>query len=370
MPSNRNKQTNEGSEDNEIEVQSEEGSEDEIIEEEGGGRGPTERDLLTGEEMNEICQLTEDREGQLIAKRSLREHYERAMRIRSDPKTITHESFHFRVQSLDGTFESVMNPGIATIDAQALRLLSEAQVQRTRDLKTEIESFNVDDFMSHFTKILGKRGLIDSDEDDEDDEGHVGNRSRGFVDWEKAGRRLMRYSRRAPTMDVMYGPLDIEHKKRKITQRVKVIKDPSQKTAPQEIAASDLNASLEETIRLTKSIRKNLRHQPESGVNFFKFFINPNSFSQSVENLFFISFLIKDGTAAIENDDQDGNPREFPIILASEIMSKKEIAEGAIKAQVIMELTMQDWEDAIELFDIREPMIDHRDPKPLKSKSS
>ncbi|EGG10633.1 uncharacterized protein MELLADRAFT_93672 [Melampsora larici-populina 98AG31] len=366
MPSNRNQQINELSQDNEQEVQSEEGSEDQMIEAEN--REPTERDILTGQNMNEICQLEEDREAQLISKRKLRNHFDEVMAMRDDTKMITNQSFHSRIQLLDGDFKSVMNPGVATIDAQALRLLSEAQVQRTRDLKTEIESFNTDDFITHFTQLLGKRNTMDSDDDD-DDEDHVQNRARGFVDWEKAGKRLMRYSRRAPTMDVMYGPLDIEHKKRKFTQRTKVVKDPTQKTAPTEVAAADLNKVREETIRLTNSIRQNLHRQPESGVNFFKFFINPNSFSQSVENLFFISFLIKEGAAAIENEDEDGNPREFPIILASEIMSKQDMAEGAYKkAQVIMELTIQDWEDAIELFDIRKPMIEHRDPTPAKSK--
>lgn len=37
-------------------------------------------------------------------------------------------------------------------------------------------------------------------------------------------------------------------------------------------------------------------------VNFFKFFVNPNSFSQSVENLFYLSFLIRDSKMAIEED--------------------------------------------------------------------
>ena len=35
-------------------------------------------------------------------------------------------------------------------------------------------------------------------------------------------------------------------------------------------------------------------------VNLFKFIINPNDFAQSVENLFYLSFLIRDGSCSLE----------------------------------------------------------------------
>ena len=36
----------------------------------------------------------------------------------------------------------------------------------------------------------------------------------------------------------------------------------------------------------------------------FNFIINPNDFGQSVENLFYLSFLIRDGTCAMELDEK------------------------------------------------------------------
>lgn len=41
-------------------------------------------------------------------------------------------------------------------------------------------------------------------------------------------------------------------------------------------------------------------------INFFKFIINPESFGQTVENLFYLSFLIRDGKVSI--DDDSGQP--------------------------------------------------------------
>lgn len=41
---------------------------------------------------------------------------------------------------------------------------------------------------------------------------------------------------------------------------------------------------------------------------FLAFIINPDSFSQTVENLFYFAFLIKEGKAAIEMDDDEESP--------------------------------------------------------------
>jgi hypothetical protein len=47
---------------------------------------------------------------------------------------------------------------------------------------------------------------------------------------------------------------------------------------------------------------------PENGgINYFRFVINPHSFEQSVENIFYFAFLIKDGYAAWDIDD-NGEP--------------------------------------------------------------
>jgi hypothetical protein len=38
-------------------------------------------------------------------------------------------------------------------------------------------------------------------------------------------------------------------------------------------------------------------------VNLFRFIINPDDFAQSVENMFHLSFLIRDGECAMEIED-------------------------------------------------------------------
>ena len=43
-------------------------------------------------------------------------------------------------------------------------------------------------------------------------------------------------------------------------------------------------------------------------MNIFKFVINPHDFGQSVENLFYLSFLIRDGKCAFYTDEDTGEP--------------------------------------------------------------
>ena len=42
-------------------------------------------------------------------------------------------------------------------------------------------------------------------------------------------------------------------------------------------------------------------------INIFKLVINPDDFAQSVENIFYLSFLIRDGKVAFETDEE-GEP--------------------------------------------------------------
>jgi hypothetical protein len=45
------------------------------------------------------------------------------------------------------------------------------------------------------------------------------------------------------------------------------------------------------------------RDHAGNGINFLEFVINPNSFGQTVENIFYASFLIKEGAAGMQVDD-------------------------------------------------------------------
>jgi non-structural maintenance of chromosomes element 4 len=47
-------------------------------------------------------------------------------------------------------------------------------------------------------------------------------------------------------------------------------------------------------------------------VNLFKFVVNPNDFAQSVENIFYLSFLIRDAKVAFETEDGEPVICKYP----------------------------------------------------------
>jgi len=97
-------------------------------------------------------------------------------------------------------------------------------------------------------------------------------------------------------------------------------------------------------------------HQ-SGGVDLFKFVVNPRSFGQTVENLFYVSFLIRDGKVGITITDNG-----LPAVEATEPRGREEIAEkGISKHQAIIDIDMASWQELIEVFEIKEPMIPHRE---------
>ena len=50
----------------------------------------------------------------------------------------------------------------------------------------------------------------------------------------------------------------------------------------------------------------------DTEVNLFKFIINPHDFGQSVENLFYLSFLIRDGKCALSVESGEPKISAYP----------------------------------------------------------
>jgi hypothetical protein len=59
--------------------------------------------------------------------------------------------------------------------------------------------------------------------------------------------------------------------------------------------------------REAKALLRENRITATGGPSLFEYVINPDSFGQTVENLFYVSFLIKEGSIGITADD-DGLP--------------------------------------------------------------
>lgn len=87
-------------------------------------------------------------------------------------------------------------------------------------------------------------------------------------------------------------------------------------------------------------------------VPLFKFVLHPTRFSKTIENIFHCSFLVHEGQASVEIDEQG------TIILgACERPTEADYQSGLGKKQFMFEMTMEDWRCALKIYPVTVPMI-------------
>jgi len=85
------------------------------------------------------------------------------------------------------------------------------------------------------------------------------------------------------------------------------------------------------------------------------------SFAQSVENMFYLSFLIRDGKVSLDTDEKGE-----PTICCCEQPTPDDYTQGLRKQQIVFELDMATWKRAIDVFQIKEPTIPTREASKMK----
>ncbi|KAF8608894.1 hypothetical protein BDV93DRAFT_433769 [Ceratobasidium sp. AG-I] len=299
--------------------------------------------------------LTYDPDMSEAAKRQIRLEYRQLMEATAengrDAKRIDMAEMQEVLAKANDAFTRVKGPSEAIFDSHLLLSIAAQVSQKAKSLKHDAGGFDDTDFVAQLVTFLGGR-RADAQQEGSDSDDDAGQNQ--WLSWGKLMPKVMAHSRAAPAMDFMLGPLSVEQKKRQLTQRAKLDKSSKEEVQPEELAAEDLKRSENETSENIRLVYKRLEQCQQ--INFFKFIINPTSFGQSVENMFYVSFMIRDAKIAFEviNDE--------PMIYACEPPEQQDYATGDItKRQLVMELDVATWKRAIEVFEITESVIPTRD---------
>ncbi|ORY67638.1 Nse4 C-terminal-domain-containing protein [Pseudomassariella vexata] len=226
-------------------------------------------------------------------------------------------------------------------------------------------------------------GADGSDDDENDDDGDMFN-------WEHLGKfACLPEIRRPATPGFLLGPLSVQKKIRKIVKRSAPFKSSNlPETRPEVLDPKDVERderndlagictkilqrlvvvqeraqdAAEDAFDIgaedeTKKIMEQHGLRNTGGIDLFKFVVNPKSFGQTVENMFYVSFLIRDGKIGIEFDE-NGLPTLLPTGTGD--AEPGAARHAAQKQQAVLSIDMATWRDLIEAFDIKQPLIEHR----------
>ncbi|QSZ37104.1 hypothetical protein DSL72_009196 [Monilinia vaccinii-corymbosi] len=292
----------------------------------------------------------------------------------------------------------------ATIDSRLL--VSTADLAKKKTLRMTsgdtAQGVDLDDFVSKIklymrrerseafqghaprnTQRSRRDGAVDDEDSDNDNDGEM-------LNWDYLGRNACLPNNARPSVPgFLLGPLSLQKRARRaIVRRAPLRTNNLQETRPEVLKANDIEKSenanltylctkIQDKLRavqeklsadaedvITEEMteeerRKALRDQfdmsENSSIAYFKFVINPYSFGQTIENMFYVSFLVRDGKVEVDID-----PDGLPYIGIKEADGGGSSSHTA-RHQAVLSLDMHDWQEMIDLFDIKEPMIDHRE---------
>jgi hypothetical protein len=117
------------------------------------------------------------------------------------------------------------------------------------------------------------------------------------------------------------------------------------------------NAEAETAGRVNK-VYALLLGMPGGAVDLWRFVTNPASFGQSVENLFYVSFLVGEGRAAVEIGE-DGRSL---VLKAAKAPQKGDLDKGVAKRkQCVLHINWHTWERNANKFRAEGAIIPHRE---------
>ncbi|GAA5899950.1 hypothetical protein JCM5296_001924 [Sporobolomyces johnsonii] len=333
--------------------------------------------LSSDEDDDEETRLRKRETREQAQKRQLRAKYRMLQSQvedrRGDLANTTVDDLSHQVTRANQLFSKVQAPAEAVLDSRVLIATSEAGALKARQLKIDADAFDIDEFLVRLTKFMGgsvggrgavrtrKRAANDDESEDElDEEGAARS-----LAWGKVGKVLSGESKRPAVLEHMYGPLQLEIKEKKQrTQRAKQKIDESERMRPEELHAEDVAKNENETGKVTARIARHLQEiAGATGIPYLKFIVNPHSFPQTVENMFYFSFLVREQKVALEVDDNEDSEWYGDMIayMVDPESAAQIVKDGSMpKHQVVLELTQEVWQAAIEAYDIQESMIPTR----------
>ncbi|GMJ02302.1 hypothetical protein like AT1G51130 [Hibiscus trionum] len=176
---------------------------------------------------------------------------------------------------------------------------------------------------------------------------------RTLIDWKKIGTEVSHVSRISPGCRTMIGPMDTRIKQRRANVRRKRVRREKDEQ-PEEVDDSDAQKGTNTDSNMSIMFDILRKHRM---VRLEHLILNRNSFAQTVENLFALSFLVKDGRAEIKVDDKGlhrVSPKNAPT--ATAVASKE-----AVYNHFVFRFDFKDWKLMTDYVEVGQELMPNRD---------
>ncbi|WOL12033.1 non-structural maintenance of chromosomes element [Canna indica] len=279
-----------------------------------------------------------------VDRRALRSRYLAVMNLLSDDKdgTGSFDSDKFRsfFAEVENLHDSVQKPREQVADAEALLGI-------TNSLFTLVKSQrNGQISPSEFVNALMRKFMQKAI-------GSNSDYSHSMFAWKDIGLVVSRMFGKDPKCHTMMGPMDNTLKQRRTVVHRKR-KRPTKICYPEELSQTEpegKNDTEKNMFTMFSILRK------KRSVRFEFLVLNRLSFAQTVENIFALSFLVKDGRAEINAND-DGrhlvSPRNAPPATPDNL--------GVTYHHYIFRFDFKDWKLMLDLVPPGEELMPHRSP--------
>lgn len=233
------------------------------------------------------------------------------------------------VSKMDELHDKVQKPREQIADAEAVLDVTRCFVDCMKDARRKT-GVSPATFVGH---IIRRFGLVTADCCDD---------APAVIDWGRLGIAGCGLFNVAPGLSTMLGPMDIEPKSRKAPGVRRPRVRPTQCTQAEEVkdrsqqeSNAQTDANMETMFKILKTVRQ---------ARLDVLVLNRESFSQTVENIFSLSFLVKDGRVAITYDE-DGEH----IIAPKNAPTAQARARGEAKnTQFVFRLDWNCWKTMIQ----------------------
>eukprot|EP00644_Phytophthora_capsici_P011151 jgi/Phyca11/110126/e_gw1.18.442.1 len=251
----------------------------------------------------------------------------------SDLADLQSSKFNRAADDLEALYENVRYPRESTLDSLCLDELESSVGRQGRLLSgTDMTKFKTEDLIRASGKVCAAHSELNW--------GALGNTSGGMF-------------QSVPETNFMFGLLDTTTVKKPSKKRRRLVPndDNNQETQPREYRDEIENTQG----RRLKVLEDAVAKKPGEKVELFDAILDPDSFEQTVVNLFDTSFLVHQGSLGVGLDATG-----LPFLGRSQIGDSTRDAPDHNR-QSIISITPAQWEELANACDQDEPLVGHRE---------